>query len=109
MALLRSLFKVPQHQKFEFKTRYYDQRKEELEELLKRVEGNRSGDPEVVKNRLAKGFRKGGYSKANSSYRTKQVRQSNIILLALIVLLIFVAYLVMTQYLPDFLEVVGKR
>lgn len=100
MALLR-FFKVPRHQKFNYKTRFYDPRKEELEERLKRADGVKNGDTEAMKARISEGFRGGGYHKVDTRFRARQVRRSNMVLIGVIAVLLLLAYLIFNIYLPD--------
>ena len=99
MALLR-FFRVPRHQQYEYKPRYWDPRKEELEERLKRVEKIQQRDAEAVKARLSGGFRRGFEAGGRTSHRG-QVLRSNLILLGIIVILLLLSYLLLTVYLPE--------
>jgi hypothetical protein len=44
MALLR-FFRVPKHQQYDYKPRFWDPKKEELQERLDRIEKIQGGDP----------------------------------------------------------------
>jgi len=100
MALF-SFFKTPRHQRFEYKPRYYDPQKEKVEQILKNVRGEGSSDTELAKTRIASAFQR--RSKSHSS--TKQsMRRSNILLLAIIIVLFGVTYLLLTVYLPEFID-----
>ena len=101
MALLR-FFKRPKHQQYEYKPRYWDPKKEELEERLKQIEDMQGNDTEAVKARLSSGLRR-GYVK-DQSIRKTQVMRSNMMLLIIIVALVLVSYLVLTVYLPKMVQ-----
>ena len=101
MALLR-FFKVPKHQQYEYKPRFWDPKKEEMEERLKQIDEMKGDGPEAIKARLSSGLRR-GYAK-DTSVRKQQVMRSNVILLVIIVALVVVSYLVLTVYLPRMVE-----
>lgn len=112
MARIRFFFRVPSHQRFEYKPRYYDPDKEELEKILKRAEAADSTDPEDIKLRMqteferrkAKGGRR-GY--ADRSFRRSQVRKSNTRLFLIIATLLLAAYYFAIKNIPDFVEWFG--
>ena len=97
MAVLR-FFKVPKHQQYSYKPRFWDPKKEELEDRLKKVEERRGNDPEAMKARLTGGFRRGYV--ADNRFRKRQVLRSNIILLGIVAVLILFSYIFITVYLP---------
>lgn len=99
MAFLR-FTKIPKHQRYEYKPRYWDPRKEELEERLRRIEEVKQGDAESVKARLAGSFRKGYQGASEGGFRQRQVRRSNLVLLGIILLLLLFSYLFISVYLP---------
>ena len=105
MALLR-FFKLPRHQQYQYKPRFWDPKKEEREERLKQIEAVKEGDAEALKARLSANFRK-GYTK-DTSFRKKQVMRSNLILLGILVLLVVLSYLFIAVYLPKIAESVGS-
>lgn len=107
MALLK-FFKIPKHQQFEYKTRYWDPQKEELNERLKRIEERKNNSVEATKARISSGFRSKGYYHTDSSFRRRQTSRSNIILLAVIVFLVFLSYIFLTVYLPKIVQLVEK-
>ena len=51
MALF-GFFKTTKHQTFDFKPRYYDAQKEELQERLQKLEKMKENDPEAVNENL---------------------------------------------------------
>lgn len=97
MALLR-FFKVPKHQKYEYKPRFWDPKKEEREERLAQLKAMEGSNTDAIKARISGGIRR-GYAK-DASIRNKQVMRSNIILATIIVGLIVISYMVLVVYLP---------
>lgn len=104
MALLK-FFRVPKHQQFEYKTRYWDPKKEELEERLRKVEERKADSVAATKARIASGFRKKGYQ-VNSDYRRRQARRSNLVLIGIVVVLLILSYLFLAVYLPRIVQMV---
>ncbi|MCB0558030.1 MAG: hypothetical protein H6573_09990 [Lewinellaceae bacterium] len=105
MALLR-FFKMPKHQQYQYKPRFWDPKKEELEERMRQIEAVKKGDAEAMKARLAANFRK-GYS-SDTSFRKRQVMRSNLVLLGIIALLVILSYLFIVVYLPQIADRVGN-
>ena len=106
MALLR-FFRVPKHQQYDYKPRYWDPKKEDLQERLEQIEQMKGRNPEAVKARLSGGFRRG--FEANSSARKGQVLRSNLVLLAIVVLLVGFSYMFLTVYLPEIVNMVESK
>lgn len=100
MALF-SFFKTPRHQKFKYVPRYYDPQKERLEEIIKNAKGEGSTDTDLVKSRISRSFKNRGSSQ---SYRSNSTRRSNMLLLVILIALFTLAYLLLTVYLPRFLQ-----
>lgn len=100
MALF-SFFKTPRHQRFEYKPRFYDPQKERLEEILKNAKGEGISDTELAKSRISSAFRRRGRGHIDTK---KSVRRSNYLLLAIIVILFALTYVLLTVYLPEFVE-----
>ena len=101
MALF-SFFKTPRHQQFKYIPRYYDPQKERAEKILANARGEGKGEAELVKSRIAASFqRKSG---SHRSARSGFVTRSNILLLAIIVILVGLTYLLLTVYLPEFIS-----
>ena len=103
MAFIKA-FRTPKNQKFEYKPRYWDPKKEEWEERKKELMQleNKDNSPEAMKLRIAKGMKRAG--RANPEYRAKLVKRSNYLLLGIIMLLLLLTYLAITIYLPSVLE-----
>lgn len=102
MALLK-FFKLPKNQQYDYKPRYWDPDKEELQKRIREAEERKGSSAEAVRGRLAAGGFKRGYS-ADNRLRQRQVLRSNLILVGIIVLLILLSYLFLTMYLPEIVE-----
>lgn len=98
MALLK-FFKVPKHQRFTYKPRYWDPKKEELDERLQRIKDIQDKGIEASKARISGGFRQS--FKGNHQYRRSQVRRSNMVLFFIIAVLIFLTYLFLKDLGPE--------
>lgn len=81
---LPSVFKAHRAKQFEFKPRYYDERKERLEELKKKYDGK-----EVRRTTLS--FREKVDGKWRHE-RSRSVSKSNLRLLLIIAILTFITY-----------------
>lgn len=103
MALGR-FFRVPKHQKYEYKPRFWDPQKEELQERLDRIELMKKGDADSVKARLSGGFRRG--FEASGQARRSSVLKSNLMLLGIVVILLGLSYYFLIYYLPDILNMI---
>ena len=100
MALF-SFFRTPKHQKFNYIPRYYNPQKERLQEILNDARGEGKSDAEIAKSRISNSFRRrtGSYRSPNQGFMSR----SNILLLAIIVVLFGLTYLLLTVYLPEFI------
>lgn len=106
------IFKTPQHQKYEYKPRFYDARKAEVESRVKQIVESRKGggNAESAKERISMSFQKRGSNfTATKTYRSQQVYRSNLLLLAIIIALVFVTYLLLNVYLPDFMLIMDQK
>ena len=99
---LRRFIKLPKHQQYQYKPRYWDPEKEELKERLQRIEALKQGDTEGMKARIASGMKRG--YKADSRERNKQMTRSNLVLLIIVIFLLGVSYVFMTVYLPEIIN-----
>jgi hypothetical protein len=87
---LPSFFKQHQAKPFQFTPRYYDERKERIEELRKQYSGERSA-PKPGEKRIK--FKRNELSTNQwSSSRNKQVQSSNRTLLLIVVALFLATY-----------------
>ena len=102
MALMK-FFKTPKNQKFDYKPRYWDPKKEELRERLSKYREETKGDTKAVKSRIANGFkRRGGLGyKETREIRTKELRRSNRVLLITVIVLALLAYVLFEVYLTE--------
>jgi len=102
MALFR-LFNTPQHQRFEYKPRYWDPDKEDLKERLERASGEKKDDVEAMKSRISAHFaRRNSRSSESSAYRRREIRRSNIRMALILAIIVFIFYLGLVT-LPRFL------
>lgn len=91
MALFKS-FKLPRNQQFQYRPRFWEQEKEELEDRIKQFEEDNEGDTEKMKERISLRFRKKAYGGGTKNYRAKHIRKSNrtfVMLVLVISLLVF--------------------
>lgn len=90
---LRGFFKVPQHDRFEYKPVFYNKRKEELQEKIniykEKKELTRTGDykPDF----------KGKFSNSFEKTRKKQNKYANLRLLGIIVFLGIITYIILQK------------
>ncbi len=98
-----SFFRTPKHQRFEYKPRFYDPQKERLEEIIRNAKGEQGevSQTELAKSRISQSFRRRTKS---TQYTKRAVRRSNMLLLAIIVVLFALTYLLLTVYLPEFVQ-----
>ncbi len=106
MALLK-FFRVPKNQKYDYKPRFWDPQKEELQKRLEQIELAKKGGVDAAKSRIAGGFRK-GYASNYQSRRT-HVFRSNMILLGVVAVLLLLSYLFITKYLPQIAAALGTN
>lgn len=77
---LFSFNKRPQHNSFDYKPRFYDPAKEDLQSRLDKF--NDEKDTNYTKDRIRAGLR--SKARGNSAFRKEEVRKSNIRLLLII-------------------------
>ena len=97
MGLLK-FGRTPKPQKFNYQTRYYDARKEALEERLRSAEERKHGGTELSKLRITEGFRRRGSHAMHANYRRQQATRSNVLLLGIIAMLCLVVYILFTRF-----------
>ena len=90
MGLFKS-FKLPRNQQFEYRPRFWEQEKEELEDRVKQFQEDNDADPEKMKERISLRFRKKAYGGGTKNYRAKHIRKSNrtFVTLVLVISLVF--------------------
>jgi hypothetical protein len=99
--------KIPKPNRFEYKTRFYNPEKEELQEKLRRIEKLEKGEytSDEVKARIQSTFkRRTGRAQVDRSFRSSQARRSNIMLLAIIIILALVTYYLVNQNLSGLIQ-----
>ena len=110
MAFL-NFFKTPRHKKYAYQPRYWDPKKEALEERLQKFRGkDGQNDVEAVKARLSKGFRGGGGGmdfKVSSQMRAAEAKRSNRMLVAVIIILVVLTYFLLQNYVPTIEKALG--
>jgi hypothetical protein len=100
-------FNLPKPYHFEYRPRYWDPRKEALEKRLKAAEERKKEDPEAMKARISSGFRRRQYEE-NSKLRSRYAMRSNIMLLAILVMLVIITLALLNTYFPALVEAVGE-
>ena len=98
MALLNP-FRVPKHQKYKYVPRYWEPEKEEFKQRIRQSAHADSGNPEDMKARISRGFQRRSLYRGTA--HKVATRRSNLILLALIVGLLYLAYVLIVKYLPQ--------
>lgn len=98
MALIGGFFKKHKHQRFEYKPRYWDPEKEEIQQRVKEAMGKADNDPESIKRRISKNLRRNYKSNKRSSRAS--AKRSTIMLLVIIGALVVLSYYFLTVYLP---------
>lgn len=101
MALIR-LFKLPKHRQYEYKPRYWDQDKEELQERIQKIEEAKAKGLEGMRDRVRAGLQSARI-RDYQAMRAQTIR-SNVRLLIVIGVLIALTYLAITQYLPRLIQ-----
>ena len=89
MSQLPSFFRIREPKRFAYKPRYYDEQKEDLEQRIKQIEkemGVENGEAYVPR------IRKGQMGNLYRRRRKKLQRQSNIRLLVIFIILIFISW-----------------
>ena len=82
------------NRKFDYIPRFYDADKEKLKERLQNYDEDEKGNPELMKQRIKSGFKTRG-RKIEPEFRTKQVKRSNLIILIILAVLIFISYILL--------------
>ena len=109
MAFL-NFFRTPKNNRYNYQPRYWDPKKEEMEERMQKYKGKKgNNDVEAVKSRLSKGFRKGGAPdfKVSAQMRAAEAKRSNKMLIAIIIILIVITYFALQVYVPTIEKALG--
>ncbi len=97
-------FRLPRNQQFNYKPRFWEQEKEELEQRVKQMQSDGEATPEEIKERISMRFKtRRGYS-PEVGYRDAQIKKSNMTLVASIAVLSFVSYLILEGSFADMLR-----
>jgi len=113
MALF-SFFKNTQHQRFNYKPRFYDERKEALHERLRQYKDEQAGNfeeeynPDLLKKRIAGGLRKASIRSKDPGMIRRANQKSNMTVLAVLIVLLGLSFLLLTEFLPQILEATGQ-
>lgn len=106
MAFIGGFFKKTKHQRFEYRPRYWDPDREDLEQRIKTAQGTAdNSSPEAVKQRISNNLRR-SYKSSSISQRSSSKR-SSFMLLAIIGALAMLAYYFLTVYLPVLERMLG--
>ena len=101
--------KLPKYQRYEYKPRYWDPEKEELEKRMQQIRDRQNGvSADAVRSRIASGGIRRGFA-GSSRIRQQQTKRSNIMLIAIIIALFFLAYMFLNVYLPGFEEMLNNK
>ncbi len=92
------LQKVPKHKKFDYTPRHYDAKKEELMQRVEAAQSKSGTSAEATKARIKTQLRRGRNN--NPALRKQQVFKSNMLLLAIIVILVIGGFIMINVYLP---------
>ena len=105
MAIGRNMFRLPKTQRHEYKPRFWDPKKEDLERRISSHDRLRDNDPEAIKEGIRGAFRRGGRGGSGDYFaaakmRQEQTRRSNMIILSIIIVLVALSYIILSVYLP---------
>lgn len=84
---------------FDYIPRHYDPDKEALEQRLKRYGSSDEDDTQLAKERIKGGFRRN--YRSNDTYSNQTKRRSNKILFGTILILLFLTYYFLVEYVPQ--------
>ena len=100
------IFKIPQHQKFEYRPRYWDPKKEKQDALKERIRKIQGEGVESTKARITSSLRT-GYG-GDPRLRTKLISRSNYRIIGIIGFLVLLSYFLIDRYMPLLEEFLGK-
>lgn len=101
MGMFR-MFKMPQNQQFQYRPRFWDQEKEELEKRLRKIQNPEDVTADEIKENISMTFRNRGGG-ADPKFRSSQVMQSNKILILTILILVVFVFILLNSNM-DFLQ-----
>nr|MBS0038295.1 hypothetical protein [Saprospiraceae bacterium] len=102
IAGMKSLFKTQSHLKFQYLPRFYDERKEDLDDVVAQHNPDEEIDAERIKSRVLRRMRSRYYSQ--SPYAKKAMLRSRILVFILAGLLMVIAILIL-GYFPELTDV----
>ena len=94
-----SFFNRPKHQTFDYKPRFYDPDKEDREARMARYRRD-ADDSGIAKSRISAGFRQ----RTKRGYTGTNTRRSNLRLIAILVVLLYLTYYFIQKYLPQIVD-----
>ncbi len=94
-----SFFNRPKHQTFDYKPRFYDPDKEEREARMAKYRRD-ADDSSIAKSRISAGFRQ----RTKRGYTGTNTRRSNLRLIAILVVLLYMTYYFIQKYLPQIVD-----
>lgn len=89
--------KTPKPQSFNYIPRYYDPRKEDLERRIKAQQASGADSTEAMKTRITTNLRH--RITDNKDFRRRKVVKSNLTVIGIIILLLWIIYEVLMRYL----------
>lgn len=89
---------------FNYQPRFYDPKLEKLQERRKKAEELVGDDPEALKARIRNSMQRKSSYLVDKNYRQRQLMRSNLLLLAIIVVLIAVVLVGIEIYLPKLMQ-----
>ncbi|MBT8218560.1 MAG: hypothetical protein KJP00_01965 [Bacteroidia bacterium] len=105
MARFR-MFKVPEHQKFEYRPRYWDPKKDKQDALKERIRMIQGQSMESTKARITSNLRSG--FGGDPRLRSKLVSRSNYRIIAIIGFLVLLSYFLLDRYMPLLEKFIGN-
>ena len=96
--MISRMFKTPSHKQYNYKPRYYDAKKEELEEKMKNAQSVKEGDKAAIKSRISDNMRR--YKSKNTASQLTAKANARLGLIALILAVIL--FYGMQKYMPYF-------
>ena len=98
-------FRLPRNQQFNYKPRFWEQEKEELEQRVKQMQGDDNATPEEIKERISMRFKnRTAYSGETIGYRQSQIKKSNYTLLASVFALSIFCYILLEGSFADIIR-----
>ena len=96
--MISRMFNTPKHQRYNYKPRYYDAKKEELEHRINRSKSAKAGDKEAIQSRISANMRR----YRNRKTASKLTAQSNARLGLIALILGIMLFYGMQYYMPYF-------